>query len=232
MEAHMTSIEFEPFAKIARLNRNITITEKIDGTNGCIVITHSENLDGIQHIDKFFDRIVDSDARKTVAKVGPYVVMAQSRNRFITPKGDNCGFAGWVERNAEALVRLLGAGRHYGEWWGAGIQSKYGLAGADKRFSLFDTKCWGGLGSELFDTVPGLSVVPVLYEGVWDQQAIDDALTYLDAHGSVAAPGFMRPEGIVVYHAALRSSFKVTLHGDAAPKGAAGHALDNEKVAA
>jgi len=36
--------------------------------------------------------------------------------------------------------------------------------------------------------------------------------------GSVAAPGFMDPEGIVVYLSAARSMFKVTLKGDDAPK--------------
>ena len=229
----MTSIEFEPFAKIARLNRNITITEKIDGTNGCIVITHVDDIDHIEDENGVFDRLFNSvDAHNVITKVGNYVVMAQSRNRFITPDRDNYGFARWVNEYAEELVSLLGAGRHYGEWWGAGIQSKYGLTGADKRFSLFNTARWADEKSNLNEAISSLSVAPILYEGVWDQQEIDDALTYLDAYGSVAAPGFMRPEGIVVYHAALRSSFKVTLHGDAAPKGAAGHALDNEKVAA
>ena len=219
MEAHMTSIEFEPFAKIARLNRNITITEKIDGTNGCIVIVARDEGDESGHPPvTWYDR--------------DFAVFAQSRNRFITPRDDNYGFAGWVERNAEALGGLLGAGRHYGEWWGSGIQSKYGLTGADKRFSLFNTARWADEEYNLNEAIPSLGVVPILYEGVWEQKEIHDALTYLDAYGSVAAPGFMRPEGIVVYHAALRSSFKVTLEGDEAPKGAAGHALDNEKGAA
>lgn len=31
-------MEFKEFPKIPRLNREFTITEKIDGTNGCIVV--------------------------------------------------------------------------------------------------------------------------------------------------------------------------------------------------
>lgn len=37
--------------------------------------------------------------------------------------------------------------------------------------------------------------------------------------GSVAAPGFMKPEGIIVYHSAARSYFKMTLEKDSEPKG-------------
>lgn len=33
------TIEFQPWPKIARLNREITITEKIDGTNAAVIIT-------------------------------------------------------------------------------------------------------------------------------------------------------------------------------------------------
>ena len=197
----MSTIEFEAFAKIARLNRNITITEKIDGTNAAVVITK----DG---------------------EIG-----AQSRNRLITPEDDNYGFARWVRDNSEALVLLLGPGRHFGEWWGSGIQRKYGLSGGDKRFSLFNTDRWANLEVELLlHPITGLGVVPVLYDGIFDQHEIDERIDRLRIYGSEAAHGFSRPEGIVVYHHALRSSFKVTLEGDSVPKGAAGHALDIEQA--
>ncbi len=39
--------------------------------------------------------------------------------------------------------------------------------------------------------------------------------------GSKAAPGFDNPEGVVVFHTANSSLFKVTLEGDEKPKGAA-----------
>lgn len=182
-------ITFEEWPKIARLNRNIVVTEKIDGTNAAVIITE----DG---------------------RIG-----AQSRTRLITPERDNFGFAGWVDRNRDALVESLGPGRHFGEWWGSGIQRKYGLSGSDKRFSLFNTARWRiDTDTDPRGLVPGLNVVPVLYEGPFDQARINSTLTMLAATGSVAAPGFMDPEGVMVYVAAARSMFKVTIKGDEAPK--------------
>ena len=66
-------------------------------------------------------------------------VRAGSRSRWITPEADNFGFARWVAEHAEEL-RALGIGYHYGEWWGAGIQRRYGLD--HKRFSLFNVSLW------------------------------------------------------------------------------------------
>lgn len=220
----MSTIEFEPFPKIPRLNRNITITEKIDGTNAAIVIVERDDEDESGHpAPTWYDNT--------------HAVFAQSRNRFITPgkSTDNYGFAGWVRDNAEALVATLGPGCHFGEWWGSGIQRGYGLRGGDKRFSLFNTARWclGEPNNAILESgAPGLGVVPVLYEGPFDQGEIDERIERLRYAGSEAAPGFDRPEGVVVYHHALRSFFKVTLEGDEAPKGAAGHALDIEKTAA
>jgi hypothetical protein len=184
-------IEFEEWPKIARLNRNIVVTEKIDGTNAAVVITE----DG---------------------QVG-----AQSRTRLITPEVDNYGFAGWVSRNRDDLVDILGPGRHFGEWWGSGIQRRYGLTGPDKRFSLFNTGRWHDEHTAEFGRIPGLGVVPVLYQGPFDQEAINAELRMLSIKGSVAAPGYMDPEGIVVYVAAARQMFKVTIKGDDVPKSVA-----------
>lgn len=181
-------ITFEEWPKIARLNRNIVVTEKIDGTNAAIVIT--------------------DDGR----------VGAQSRTRLITPDDDNYGFAGWVDRNRDDLVGILGPGRHFGEWWGSGIQRKYGLTGPDKRFSLFNSERWRSEHTTEFWRVHGLGVVPVLYRGLFNQEAINAELRLLTIKGSVAAPGFMNPEGVVVYVAAARSMFKVTIKGDEVPK--------------
>ena len=177
-------VEFRGWPKIARLNRDIIITEKIDGTNACVVVTPDGE------------------------------VAAQSRTRIITPDKDNFGFAAWVCANADILRALLGPGYHYGEWWGAGIQRGYGKK--TKTFSLFITSLWSSLWQ---NALPDLSVVPVLYAGPFSQLAIDHALESLRVNGSQAAPGFMRPEGIVVYHTAARVSFKVTLEGDATGKG-------------
>lgn len=226
----MTALEFQPWPKIARLNRDITITEKIDGTNAAVVI---RELDGDPTYAHLITRLKINGCH--------YEVRAQSRTRFITPEQDNYGFAGWVQRNAEALVEILGAGTHFGEWWGSGIQRKYGLTGGDKRFSLFNTARWATLKSEMdmkhthpvnFETIPELHHVPVLYRGNFNEEAIIDAEEWLRRDGSFAAPGFMRPEGIVVWHDAARQSFKVTLEGDAAPKGHEAHRFDEEKAAA
>jgi hypothetical protein len=140
---------------------------------------------------------------------------AASRNRWITPEDDNYGFAKWVHANHDALL-ALGPGYHRGEWYGQGIQRGYGLS--EKRFALFNASRWlGGMQPAC------CRVVPVLAVGAGDG-VIEDVLTKLRRGGSVAAPGFMRPEGVVVYHTAARSLFKVLLEGDDVPKGA--HAAD------
>jgi hypothetical protein len=64
-----------------------------------------------------------------------------------------------------------------------------------------------------------MDTVPVLYEGPFSKLAIDYALNELRAHGSQAAPGFMQPEGVVVFHTAAKTLFKVTLEHDEQPKG-------------
>lgn len=178
------TVEFQPWPKIARLNRNITITEKIDGTNAAVFIGE----DG--------------------------TVAAQSRKRLITPEDDNFGFARWVAANAGALADELGPGRHFGEWWGSGIQRGYGLAKGEKRFSLFNTARYADAPLD----VDGLGVVPVLYEGPMSTGFVNSTLTLLGATGSQAAPGFMDPEGIVIFHSAAQQMFKVTIKGDEAPK--------------
>ena len=45
------------------------------------------------------------------------------------------------------------------------------------------------------------------------------AIEDLRAKGSYAAPGFMRPEGGVIYHVAGNYLFKKTLEKDEKPKG-------------
>jgi hypothetical protein len=70
-------VEFKKWPKIKRVNPfNVTITEKIDGTNSCIVIEDDK------------------------------IVGVQSRNRFITPEDDHFGFAQWVIDNNDELLQL------------------------------------------------------------------------------------------------------------------------------
>ena len=130
----------------------------------------------------------------------------QSRTRVITPDDDNFGFAQWAYDNSDTLEADLGVGRHYGEWWGQGIQRKYGLD--HKRFSLFNTHRFPE-GAEYFIT-PNLEVVPVLYEGPFDVDEINSVDRKLRSFGSVAAPGFDKPEGIVIYLHKSGTSYKIT----------------------
>jgi hypothetical protein len=173
-------VDFVEFPKIARYAREAIVTEKIDGTNGCIGVAD----DG--------------------------TVLAGSRNRWIPETEDAFGFRRWVQEHADEL-RTLGPGRHYGEWWGSGIQRGYGLQ--DKRFSLFNVSRWA-------ETRPACcGVVPVLWRGNMDDLHPGFLLKGLQTNGSYAAPGFMRPEGIVIFHVAGGYLFKKTIERDAEPKG-------------
>ncbi len=144
-------------------------------------------------------------------------VYAASRNRWITPEDDNYGFATWVKKHEATLRDGLGVGLHYGEWWGAGIGRKYDLS--ERRFSLFNTSRWK---DNIRPSVCG--VVPVLACGQFTDGIIADALSRLLQHGSVAEPGFMKPEGVVVYMCASQTMHKVLLEGDELPKGFLTHA--------
>lgn len=175
--------EFEAFPKIVRLNRPVCITEKLDGTNAGI--------------------LVSEDGQR---------LQAASRSRWITPDSDNYGFAKWAEDNYTSLLEL-GPGMHWGEWWGQGIQRRYGLK--EKRFSLFNAGRWGHI-----EQPPACChVVPVLYRGLFSMDEAKACIESLQRDGSVAAPGFDNPEGIVIFHEALRSYFKWTVVGDEKPKG-------------
>ncbi len=193
-------MEFTEFPKMARLSREVIVTEKIDGTNAQVFISP----DGQQ-------------------------LLAGSRTRWITPQDDNHGFAAWVEAHRDELL-TLGPGRHFGEWWGAGIQRRYGLT--EKRFSLFNVQRWALYGTEpqriatadpriekWQDVLPACcGVVPILYRGQFCTQAIENHLEWLRTNGSAAAPGFMKPEGVVVFHVAGNVGFKKTLDKDEMPK--------------
>lgn len=179
-------VDFIEFPKIARLSREIIVTEKIDGTNGVIYIGEDGE------------------------------VLAGSRSQWLEPRkgADNFGFAAWVRDHSDEL-RGLGAGRHHGEWWGSGIQRGYGLQKGEKRFSLFNTSKWTD------DAVrPACChVVPVLYQGIFSTNEIEDCLGRLKALGSSASPGFMKPEGVVIFHLQGNVGFKKTIEKDEEWKG-------------
>lgn len=123
------TLEFNPWPKIPRgQHENITITEKMDGSNSCIIVKNSK------------------------------IVGIQSRKRFISPgkETDNFGFARWVHENAEEVLKL-GEGEHFGEWVGPGIQNNpHNLE--ERAFYLFNTFRWNPdhQPPELFKVVPVL----------------------------------------------------------------------------
>lgn len=195
----MTTIlpSFVGFPKMGRLSRECIVTEKIDGTNAQILITEDGQF------------------------------LTGSRTRWITPQDDNFGFSKWAHEHKQELMQL-GVGSHFGEWWGSGIQRGYGLPKGERRFSLFNVSRWVSP-ETLTATVTDLGkilcpscchVVPTLYIGAFDTAMIQGAVTLLGASGSKAAPGFMDPEGIVVYHTAAGVGFKKTIKNDEKPKGA------------
>lgn len=179
-------IDFIEWPKIYRLYRDIIITEKIDGTNSQIYISDEPTIDG-----GLVKRIL----------VG-------SRNRWITPDNDNFGFAKWAYENKDELLKL-GDGRHYGEWWGNGIQRGYGLPKGHKRFSLFNVHRW----HDNPERPSCCSVVPILYQGPFSEKVIQECVDDLKINGSKVAP-FLNPEGIVIYFKQANMSFKYTFDGD------------------
>lgn len=153
---------FIPYGKTPRLNK--------------LRVVITEKLDG-------------TNALICIGKDGSFQV--GSRNRWITPGDDNFGFANWAYQNKDVLLSL-GAGYHYGEWWGGSIQRGYGVQ--EKTFSLFDPRMAlrdGGLP----DCV---KVVPTIYQGDFTDECVAEAMGRLGKQGSLASPGYMNPEGIII----------------------------------
>ena len=187
---------FRAWPKIPRLENEVYhITEKIDGTNAAIVIQPLPHISEGKEptypepISVFYTETADA-----------YGIWAQSRTRLITPEDDNFGFARWVQENAEQLIKDLGIGYHYGEWWGQGINRGYGLD--HKRFSLFNpTKH-----SDICYHVPYMVTVENYREL---QDWINVECERLVEEGSLASLGYMRPEGLVVYAEKAKTYWKV-----------------------
>lgn len=227
------AIDFQAWPKIPRLNRAMIVTEKIDGTNSAVIIEdhglaskqYYDNL--VAHKEEYVKVVAipyahsEDDSVLRVFEVG-----AQSRKRLIRPGDDNFGFAKWVWENAENLIAALGPGRHFGEWWGNGIQRGYGLPKDEKRFSLFNVSRYRDVRFQDFG-LENVSVVPILFEGAFDHPVIQDLVSELREVGSYAhvSPAGERlyrfPEGVVVFHVASQDLYKVLCENDEIPKGEA-----------
>lgn len=213
-EAFTPVAEFVPFPKISRLFRPVVITEKIDGTNSAVVVSETPPYNYGDEEVVGPGIVINTDGHR-MDGWQPVFVYAQSRKHVISPEQDNFGFAGWVREHARELAEGLGVGVHFGEWWGSGIQRRYGLD--HKRFSLFNTARWAS--TEYHDDGTRrpdcCHCVPVLVElETFDTEAIAWALDELEKQGSHAAPGFDDPEGIVVFHKAGNLLFKATIKND------------------
>jgi len=203
------TIEFQEFPKIPRYRREVALTEKLDGTNAAVVWANNDIDPGDNVLAE--RRLVDQHD----TELGLYWLLAQSRQRFITParikaKNDNYSFAQWVDDHADELTKL-GPGVHYGEWWGFGIQRGYGMA--EKHFSLFNVNRWADGKQE---RPACCDVVPLI--GYFTPDKINEQIEMLRLAGSLAAPGYMKPEGVVLWHSQSKNYFKILLEGDDVPK--------------
>ena len=177
------------------------------------------------------EKIDGTNAQVFIGENGEF--LTGSRKRWITPEDDNFGFSAWAHEHKDLLMQL-GPGRHFGEWWGQGIQRKYGLD--EKRWSLFNVQRWclctekpeqvfshydkGKEVTKPQDVLPHcVGLVPVLWRGMFDSTQIDECLADLEENGSVAAPGFKPAEGVVVWHVQGNFGLKKTLNGDGHKKG-------------
>ena len=218
-------MDFEKFGKIPRLSREVVVTEKIDGTNGQILIVDPLSMPEPE------------PAGVIVPTYTNAFMLVGSRTRWLTHEADNYGFWHWAYDNRDELIKL-GEGRHFGEWWGSKIQRGYGLTNGERHFSLFNTGRWVDrqignvtyIGDGAVGSVPKQGqqfapvccrVVPILYTGEFDTESIEFELHDLRCNGSRAAPGYMNPEGVVIFHTAANMSFKKTLEKDEKPKGSA-----------
>lgn len=168
--------EFIKFPKMERLEKGLycIITEKIHGSHAQILI--------------------DKEGK----------VIAGSRTRWLTPgkMTDNYGFAQWVIDNSCEIAEKLGPGRHYGEFYGQGINSGYNLK--EKRLVLFNHRSFPAN-----RPLPkGVDVIPVLYMGPYSDETLARIKETLTRQGSALSPGFMKPEGVVINFPALGHSVK------------------------
>lgn len=151
------------------------------------------------------EKIDGTNAQIHITEDGQFLV--GSRNHYLTAEEDNHGFFKWAMENKEDLLKL-GVGRHFGEWWGKGIQGRYSIK--EKRFSLFNVT------RHLIDRPACCHIVPILAtHDELDTFAIENVMEELTITGSIAS-GIQtdKPEGIVVYHTHSNGLFKKTFEGD------------------
>lgn len=192
METMTPEREFVAWPKIPRFNRETIITEKIDGTNACVVITPDD---------------IYAQSRKQIITPerdnhGFAKWVAENADTLRDELGEGRHFGEWWGS---------GIGKRYGAH----------LPQGEKRFSLFNVRRFPAMGDDFRAAGTTIChVVPVL--GNPDRlctKSVDLAVEYLRHHGSRACPG-AKAEGVIVFHHQGYLSFKVTLEKDAEWKGA------------
>jgi hypothetical protein len=190
------SPEFKSFSKIARLSRDIVVTEKLDGTNGLIYINESNNI------------------------------FAGSRNRWLDEHSDNHGFWHWVIENKEELLKLGKGYHYGEFWGkgiqrGYGLEEKrfslfnvgrWCMWNEEPKLISTDPKTKIEKYQERLPKCCYL--VPILYEGIFNSDIIESQLNHLKEVGSYASHGFKPAEGVVIYHKHGNVYFKKTILND------------------
>lgn len=195
-------VEFKEWPKIPRgQNEEITITEKIDGTNACIIV--EIGTDGQPHV-------IGMQSRSNLLAYKENGEWIRCLDEAGKPR-ENYGFAAWVIDNEETLS-ILGEGYHYGEWAGPGIQKNpHNLE--RKTFFLFNSDRWRDGRQQRPE---GVECVPVLYEG--PEYVYDDGVDGLEKATTVmmsklwydAKDKGYHPEGVVVWYHKTRRYEKYT----------------------
>lgn len=180
-------VEFKTWPKIPRLQKvNMTITEKIDGTNSCVIVENGE------------------------------VVGCQSRNRLISPDNDNFGFAAWVEENKDTLKTLgdgyhYGEWAGPGIQKNPHLLSekKFFLFNSYRWNTVFEK-------NENHPAREIVSVVPTYGTRGFSSEAIMEAALQLEHHlwglGSQATEP-TKPEGLIIFLYPTNTYFKLHLPG-------------------
>lgn len=167
--------EFIGYGKTLRIDSDVVITEKIDGTNALIYVSP----DG--------------------------AVWAGGRRRWLTPADDNHGFAQWVKDNEDTLRKDLGPGYHRGEWFGGKIQRGYGLRIPQLALFDVDrylpklSPMWDATAAGF--VTANLRIVPILSRGPFSFDTIERVERSLKRGSYIYTDDetvFQRPEGFIV----------------------------------
>lgn len=196
---------FEHWPRIPRMASECSITEKLDGTNASILIVKMA-----AETPEFQEQCWEALDQKRGLLIDGMAVFACSRNRHIWPGQDNHSFASWVWENAPELVRILGEGRHFGEWWGRGIQRGYEMP--YRVFSVFNTYQYAWLNDEeereRHDVIESLRCVPVLYRGIFSFEALNEAINTLSQEYEDIP---VVAEGVVIHFRNNDAPFKIII---------------------